>query len=170
MDNKIKLFLTDVDGVLTDGGMYYTENGDEFKKFSVYDGMGLQILQSTGVKTGIITAETRTLNQRRAKKIGLDYYYEGIKNKLTVASELCQQLKINLNQVAYIGDDVNDLTLLRAVGIAACPLNARREVQAVEQIVKIQVAGGNGAVRAFIEYLFDQNLVDNSTQTETPWA
>ncbi len=156
--SKIKLFLTDVDGVLTDGGMYYTENGDEFKRFSVYDGMGLQIIQKLGVKTGIITAESRDLNRRRSEKIGLDFYYEGVKDKLQVAVGLCQELGITLDEVAFIGDDINDLDLLLEVGIAACPANARDSVKALSNILQIAAGGGYGAVREFIEYLIDQEL------------
>ncbi len=158
----IKLFLTDVDGVLTDGGMYYTEKGDEFKRFCVYDGMGLQQIQLRGIKTGIITSEDRMLNQRRAQKIGLDYYYPGVKQKLQLATSLCDELAITLEQVAFIGDDVNDLELLGAVGIAACPLNARSEVKAIPNILQLQTAGGQGAVREFIEYLMDNQLISES--------
>ena len=108
---KIKLFLSDVDGVLTDAGMYYTENGDEIKKFSTYDGMGFKILQSKGIKVGIITSESRELNRRRAKQLNLDFDFHGAINKLEIITDLCKEEGIDLSQVAYIGDDLNCLSL-----------------------------------------------------------
>jgi len=105
--SNIKLFLSDVDGVLTDAGMYYTENGDEFKKFCTYDGMGFQILQKKGVKVGILTTEDRKLNRRRAKKLGLDFDFHGAKDKLKIVKDLCVKENITLAEVAYVGDDVN---------------------------------------------------------------
>ena len=122
--NKIKLLLSDVDGVLTDAGMYYTENGDEFKKFCTYDGMGFQLLQKTGIKVGILTTEDRSLNRRRAKKLGLDFDFHGAKDKLQIVKDLCIKENISLDEVAYIGDDVNCFSILSHVGIAACPNNA----------------------------------------------
>ena len=106
--SKIKLFLSDVDGVLTDAGMYYTENGDEFKKFCAYDGMGFQLLQETGVKVGILTTEDRLINKRRAQKLGLDFDFHGAKDKLQIVEDLCEKEQISLQEVAYIGDDIND--------------------------------------------------------------
>ena len=85
--SKIKIFLSDVDGVLTDAGMYYTESGDEMKKFCTYDGMGFQLLQKTGVKVGILTTEDRQLNRRRSKKIGLDFDFHGVKDKLKIVKD-----------------------------------------------------------------------------------
>jgi 3-deoxy-D-manno-octulosonate 8-phosphate phosphatase (KDO 8-P phosphatase) len=93
---KIKIFLSDVDGVLTDGGMYYTENGDEFKKYSVYDGMGFQLLQKTGVKVGIVTTEDKQMNRRRSNKLGLDYDFHGVKDKLQLIKDLCKQENISV--------------------------------------------------------------------------
>jgi len=118
--NNIKIVLTDVDGVLTDAGMYYSENGDEIKKFCVYDGMAFKILQDHGYKVGIITTEDMNLNRRRAKKLNLDYDFHGINDKLTAVKKLCKKENIDINQVAYVGDDINCYELLLNVGIANC--------------------------------------------------
>ena len=149
--SKIKLFLSDVDGVLTDAGMYYTEKGDEFKKFCTYDGMGFQLLQKTGVKVGILTTEDRDLNRRRAKKLGLDFDFHGAKDKLQIVKDLCAKENITLDEVAYIGDDVNCFSLLSNVGIAACPNNAVPKIKAIPNIMQLKRNGGDGVVREFVD-------------------
>jgi 3-deoxy-D-manno-octulosonate 8-phosphate phosphatase (KDO 8-P phosphatase) len=153
--HKVKLFLTDVDGVMTDGGMYYTENGDEFKKFQVQDGMGLLALREKGLQVGIVTAEDRHLNRRRAEKLKIQHYYPGEKDKLTRVKQICQQLNIRMDEVAFIGDDINDLEVLQGVGFRACPSNARPEIKSISSIKKLSVKGGDGAVRAWIDFLKD---------------
>jgi len=155
---KIKLFLTDVDGVLTDAGMYYTESGDEFKKFNTHDGMGFQLLREAGIKTGIITTENTKIVERRAAKLKVDYLYQGkgFGNKLSAALEICEKEKISIKEVAYIGDDINCLELLNAVGIAACPANALPKVKAINNIIHLEKKGGDGAVREFIELLLNE--------------
>jgi len=149
--SNIKLFLSDVDGVLTDAGMYYTESGDEFKKFCTYDGMGFQLLQKTGVKVGILTTEDKELNRRRAKKLGLDFDFHGAKDKLQIVKDLCINENITLSEVAYIGDDVNCFSLLSNVGIAACPNNAVPKIKAIPNIIQLSKNGGDGVVREFVE-------------------
>jgi YrbI family 3-deoxy-D-manno-octulosonate 8-phosphate phosphatase len=150
---KIKIFLSDVDGVLTDGGMYYTENGDEFKKYSVYDGMGFQLLQKTGVKVGIVTTEDKQMNRKRSNKLGLDYDFHGVKDKLQLIKDLCKQENIFLENIAYIGDDVNCFDLLSNVGVAACPKNAMKKIKSIPNIIQLQKNGGEGVVREFIELI-----------------
>jgi N-acylneuraminate cytidylyltransferase len=154
--HKIKLFLTDVDGVLTDAGMYYAENGDELKKFNTHDGMGFDLLRKTGIKTGFITSETTGIVERRAKKLKIDYLYQGKREggKLAAAKEICLKENISLDEVAYIGDDVNCLDLLKSVGIAACPADAVDKIKQIPGIVKMTKNGGEGVVREFIEYIF----------------
>jgi N-acylneuraminate cytidylyltransferase len=151
--SKIKIFLSDVDGVLTDAGMYYTENGDEFKKFCTYDGMGFQLLQKTGVKVGILTTEDRELNRIRAKKLGLDFDFHGAKNKLQIVKDLCAKENISLHEIAYIGDDVNCFELLSNVGVSACPMNAVSKIKSIPNIIQLQRNGGDGVVREFVELL-----------------
>lgn len=152
---SIKLFLSDIDGTLTDGGMYYSENGDELKKFNTRDGMGMGMLREKGIKVGIITSEDRELNQRRADKLKLDYFYQGKKNggKLAVAKEICEQMGITLQEVAYIGDDVNCIELLSSVGMAACPADADERVKAIPGIKVMTKGGGEGCVREFCEVI-----------------
>ena len=151
--NKIKLLLSDVDGVLTDAGMYYTENGDEFKKFCTYDGMGFQLLQKTGIKVGILTTEDRNLNKRRAVKLGLDFDFHGAKDKLKIVKDLCIKENISIDEVAYIGDDINCFSLLSHVGIAACPNNAVDKIKAIPNIIQLNKNGGEGVVREFVELI-----------------
>lgn len=152
---SIKLFLTDVDGVLTDAGMYYSENGDELKKFNTHDGMGIKMLREAGIKTGIITSENTKIVENRAKKLNVDYLYQGKREggKLEVAKEICTKEGITLNEVAYIGDDINCYDLLSAVGVAACPANALNRIKAIPGIFIAKCNGGDGCVREFIEYL-----------------
>jgi N-acylneuraminate cytidylyltransferase len=149
----IKLFLTDIDGTLTDGGMYYSENGDELKKFNTRDGMGLAMLRAIGIKTGIITSENRELNKRRAEKLQVDYLRQGKVNggKLAVTQAICNELGITLREVAYIGDDVNCIELLSSVGLAACPADADERVKTIPGINVMSKKGGDGVVREFIE-------------------
>ena len=152
---NIRLFLSDVDGVMTDGGMYYTEQGDEFKKFNTHDGMGFKLLHEAGIKTGIITSEETKIVENRAKKLNVDYLYQGKKEggKLAVALEICKNECIGLSEVAYIGDDINCYDLLCAVGIAACPANALPKIKNVPDIIHLNKSGGDGAIREFVELI-----------------
>ena len=152
----IKLFLCDVDGTLTDGGMYYSENGDELKKFNTRDGMGFQLLREADIKTGIITSEDTKIVENRVKKLKVDFLYQGKRDggKLAVAKEICEQLGITLDEVAYIGDDVNCVELLEAVGLKACPADACEEVKAIAGIHVMTKKGGEGCVREFLDFYY----------------
>lgn len=152
----IKLFLCDVDGTLTDGGMYYSENGDEQKKFNTRDGMGFQLLREAGIKTGIITSENTKIVENRAKKLQVDFLYQGKRNggKLAVAKEICEKMGITLEEVAYIGDDINCYELLCAVGVAGCPEDADEKIKEVPSIRVMKLKGGEGCVREFISMLY----------------
>jgi N-acylneuraminate cytidylyltransferase len=152
-NKEIKLFLSDVDGVLTDAGMYYSEKGDELKKFSTYDGMGMKMLQTAGIKVGIITSEDRNLNRARVQKLKLDYDFHAQTNKLETVEKLCKELNIGFENIAYIGDDINDFDLLSRVGLAACPANAVSKIKNIPRIIQLEKAGGNGAVREFAELI-----------------
>ena len=153
--HPIKLFLSDVDGTLTDGGMYYSENGDELKKFNTRDGMGFQLLREAGIKTGIITSEDTQIVARRAAKLKVDYLVQGKRDggKLAAVQEICTELGITLQEVAYIGDDINCLELLTNVGVAACPADACTEVRTANGIKLMKRRGGEGCVREFINIL-----------------
>ena len=154
---NIKLFITDIDGTLTDGGMYYSEKGDELKKFNTRDGMGLQMLREAGIKTAIITSEDRQLNQRRAEKLKVDYIRQGKANggKVAVAQEIANEMGISMQEVAYIGDDVNCIELLSKVGYAACPIDASEKVKNIMGINVMKKKGGDGCVREFVEMLLN---------------
>jgi len=153
MQNKIKVFLTDVDGVMTDTGMYYSSTGEEWKKFNTHDGMGMVLLREAGIKTGILTTENTEIVARRAAKLKVDYLYQGVGfgGKLAAAKEICEKEGITLEAVAYIGDDINCIDLLRAVGLAACPSNATKLILAIPGIIHLKKGGGNGAIREFID-------------------
>lgn len=151
---EIKMFLTDCDGCLTDGGMYYSEYGDEMKKFSTQDGLGLRLLREKGIICGIITGENTDLVRRRSEKLKLDILEMGVKDKLTMVKKICADRNISLDEVAYVGDDINDLELLRAVGFSASVPNATQTVRdAVDYVT--ERAGGNGAVREVIDYILE---------------
>lgn len=156
--SPIKLFLTDVDGVLTDAGMYYSENGDELKKFNTHDGMGMKMLREAGIKTGIITTENTKIVENRARKLNVDYLYQGRRDggKLAVAQEICAKEGITLHEVAYVGDDINCFELLSSVGVAACPANALPKIKGIPGILHLEKKGGEGAVREFVEWILAQ--------------
>ena len=156
---KIKLFLTDVDGVLTDAGMYYSESGDELKKFNTHDGKGLERLRLAGLKTGMITSENTKIVERRAKKLKVDYLEQGKAHdgKLAAAKWILEKEGFTLEETAYIGDDINCLELLSAVGMAACPSNALNKVKSIPNIIQLDIKGGDGAVRAFAELILQHN-------------
>lgn len=150
----IRMFLTDVDGVLTDGGMYYGESGEELKRFNTVDGKGIELLRERGVITGIVTAERTELVIRRARKLGIDHLWQGVHDKLAVVRALCDALSVDLDEVAYVGDDLGDVELLDAVGFSACPATAmpvvRRRVDWV-----CERPGGGGCVREVAELVLD---------------
>lgn len=150
--HQIKMLLTDCDGCLTDGGMYYSENGDELKKFSTLDGMGFGLMREHGVICGIITGENTKLVQRRAEKLKLDVLKMGVQNKFATVQGLCVEKGISLEEVAYIGDDINDRELLEQVGFSASVPDALQEIQNIVDYVAVR-QGGNGAVRDVIEHL-----------------
>jgi len=156
--NDIKLVISDVDGVLTDSGMYYSENGDELKKFNTRDGMGFEILRKMGVKTAIITSEKTELVKRRALKLKVDHLIQGKRNggKLAAALEICNKEGISLLETAYIGDDLNCYELLQEVGIAACPADAVMKIKKIPGIHVLGVGGGKGAFRELVNWIVDE--------------
>ena len=153
---NIKLFATDVDGTMTDGCMYYAENGMELKNFNFQDGMGFKLLREAGIKTAIITSEETKIVKKRADKLKVDYLSMGNWQKLDFIKNICNELDIKLDEVAYIGDDINDIELLSAVGIKACPKNAVQKVKNIENIIILKAKGGDGAVREFIELILEE--------------
>lgn len=151
-----KLMITDIDGVWTNGGMYYTEQGDVMKLFSVKDGWGVSMLRLYGIETVIMTGEQTDIVTQRAKKLKIERCFLGVKDKLQKAKELCDELQILLQDVAFIGDDINDLRLLQAVGLSAAPANAPHYVKSAVDIVTVS-EGGDGAFREFVETILVEN-------------
>ncbi|HEC27138.1 MAG TPA: HAD-IIIA family hydrolase [Gammaproteobacteria bacterium] len=154
--DKIELFMLDVDGVLTDSGMYYTENGDELKKFNTRDGQGIEILRESGVKVGIITREKTDIVTRRAEKLKVDYVFQGVTNKLEKIKNLQMELKLKPDQIGYIGDDIHDLSALKYVGFSAVPKDAVVECRSIADY-RCALKGGEGCVREFAEVVLRRN-------------
>jgi len=148
----IRLFATDVDGVLTDAGMYYSESGEEFKKFNTRDGMGIKLLQRAGLITAIVTQERTKLVARRGEKLMIPEVHQGIMDKLLLVREMAERHALSMDQVAYIGDDINDLATLKAVGFSATPADGLPQVVAAVDYVCTK-KGGEGAVREIIEMI-----------------
>ena len=152
----IKLLLTDVDGVLTDGGVYYSENGEQLKKFSIRDGMGVERLRKiAGIETGIITGEKSGSVVKRAEKLNITELHLGIKDKGSLLEEILKRKNLLATEVAFIGDDVNDIEILKSVGIAACPADAMDMVKKVVSFICTK-NGGQGAFREFAEWLINK--------------
>ena len=159
--NDIKLFITDIDGVWTDGGMYYDETGNEWKKFNTADSAGVLFLRMLNIPVAVITGETTKIVERRIEKLKVPHLFMGVNDKLNVATELCSSLGINLKNVAFIGDDISDINLLRAAGLSAAPETAPDYIKSLVDW-QIPVKGGDGAFRAFVEkYLKEVNLLEN---------
>ena len=129
--------------------MIYSDSGSELKKFSCYDGMAFEILKKNNFKLGIITSENNSLNKRRAKKLKIDYQFHGSKDKLSDILEFCSKNFYSIDEIAYIGDDLNCHSLLSNVGIAACPSNAVDEIKSIPGIICLSKKGGEGAFREF---------------------
>jgi len=144
---------------MTDSGLYYTEAGDELKKFNAHDGMGLQLIRQKNIKTGIITSEDTKLVERRFQRLKLDYLSQGKRDggKLTAVKEICEKEGITLANVAYIGDDVNCFELLSSVGIAACPADAVDVIKNIPGIIQMKKKGGEGCVREFVEMIMNNH-------------
>lgn len=147
-----KLILTDIDGVWTDGGMYYDQTGNEWKKFHTYDSAGVLFAHRRGIKVGIITGENTEIVARRARKLKVDYLFQGATDKLSIASRLCGELGITLADVAYIGDDLGDAALLKAVGTAGVPSGAPEYIRRLATL-PLEKRGGEGVFREFVEKL-----------------
>ncbi len=153
---RIRLFVTDCDGCLTDGGMYYSETGDELKKFNTRDGMGMALLRKSGVKVAIITSETTKIVERRAKKLKVDYLYQGAADKLSLLRELAETEGISFEQIAYMGDDINDKECILHAGLSFTVPDAMEEIRQSADVITL-VPGGAGAVREAAEYILKRN-------------
>jgi 3-deoxy-D-manno-octulosonate 8-phosphate phosphatase (KDO 8-P phosphatase) len=154
---NIKFLVLDVDGVMTDGGMYYTESGDQFKKFNTKDGMAIKVVLSKGYHVAFLSSgSTEHIIQNRAETLGVERVYVGSRPKLEVLKEWCSELNLELENVAYVGDDINDLQVIEAVGFSGCPADA---VEAVKLKVNVILTrnGGDACVREFV----DEHLLED---------
>ncbi len=153
--SEIKMLLTDCDGCLTDAGMYYSEFGDELKKFNTRDGMGFAMLREHGIITGIITSETVAINRRRAEKLKLDILEEGCLDKAVAIKRISDEYQINPGNIAYVGDDVNDLEAIQMVGLGCCPADAVEAVKRVASFIT-KARGGEGVIREIADKILEQ--------------
>lgn len=154
-----KLIITDIDGVWTDGGMFYDQTGNELKKFNTSDSAGVLFARALNIPVGIITGEDTLIVKNRAKKLKIDILHQGISDKVSVALEVCKKLNIGLNEVAYIGDDIGDYPLLKLVGISAAPDNAPDYIKEIVDFVTDK-KGGDGAFREFVERIIGPQKIN----------
>ncbi len=149
---KLKLLLLDVDGVLTDGTLIFSSQGEESKGFNTQDGFGIRLLQDAGVETGVITARKSTAVTKRCENLGMSYVYQGDKNKLEAYNDIIKKSGLKPIEIGYMGDDWLDIVLLNRVGFAAAPANAVTEVKDAVHYVTHSV-GGRGAVREICDLI-----------------
>lgn len=155
-----KLILTDIDGVWTDGGMYYDQTDNEWKKFNTYDSAGVLFAHACNIPVGIITGEDTDIVKRRADKLKVDYCFLGIKDKLRVVKHLASQLNLSLEEIAYIGDDINDIKVLQSVGLSGVPSSAPEYILRYANI-PLKKKGGDGVFREFVEYILGQDNIQS---------
>lgn len=155
-----KLILTDIDGVWTDGGMYYDQTGNEWKKFHTYDSAGVLFAHAMNIPVGIITGEDTQIVKRRANKLKVDYCFLGVKDKLACVRRLASNLEISLADIAYIGDDINDIKVLKNVGYAGVPSSAPNYIKELANI-PLSKEGGNGVFREFVETILGEDVISD---------
>lgn len=163
MWNKIRLIVLDVDGTMTDGGVYIDSLGNESKKFNIKDGAGIILAQSVGLEFMILTGRSSRCVEQRASELHIKYVVQGIHHKLDFLTKFIQEHQLNWDEIAYIGDDLNDLPVMHRVGIAACPMDAADEVKTFCDI-QLPRKGGEGVVRAFVELLLKSEGKWNEAQ------
>lgn len=154
---KIKLLITDVDGVLTDGGRYYSNSGEIFKKFHVRDGMGINLLLRNGIDTVILTKESAKLINYWAKSMNVSKVYSGIKIKENELEQICRKYRVQPSQIAFIGDDVNDLELMRKVGLSAAPQDGISQAKKIAAYV-CKMEGGKGVLREVADLILKEKF------------
>lgn len=152
---KLKLVVSDCDGVLTDGGLYYLEDGQEMKRFHVLDGMGFLRLQEHGIRTGLISGESNILVKRRAEKLKIDYIMLGTKDKLGALKLICSDLQIDINEAAYVGDDTFDLPAIEGCGFGVVPADALSYIRERADYVTIK-CGGKGCFREISDLILQE--------------
>jgi YrbI family 3-deoxy-D-manno-octulosonate 8-phosphate phosphatase len=153
---NIRLIISDVDGVLTDGGVIFDNQGIETKQFHVRDGLGIKLWKRAGFEFGIVTARTSQIVKMRAAELGIQLLRQGFETKLPITQEIMQQQSLEAHQVCYIGDDLTDLAVINHVGLGVAVADASAEVRAAAQYVT-KLPGGHGAVRETIEMILKAN-------------
>lgn len=149
--SDIQFLVLDIDGVMTDGGMYYTEKGDEFKRFDTRDGVAIRRLTNNGFKVGIISSGFLVnIIQSRADLLGIKYVHTGQEPKFKILKRWSRDLKIGMEQIAFIGDDLNDKKVMETVGVSACPANAEDGIKEIASII-LSKKGGEGCIREFVD-------------------
>lgn len=151
---KVKLLILDVDGVLTDGSIVYSSQGEEIKTFNVHDGYGIEILRQEGIPVAIITGRISQIVEKRAKDLKIEDLIQGTIDKVPAAENFLKKYNITFDEVAFMGDDLFDIPLLQKVGFACAPKNARKEVKRIVHYVT-KKEGGKGAVREIIDMILD---------------
>ncbi len=155
-DNLPKVVFTDIDGVWTDGGMYYDQTGNEWKKFNTRDSAAILFLRQLDIPIVVITGEDTEIMRRRADKLKLPFVYHGVKDKVAVAKAFCEERDIQWKDAAFIGDDLLDIPLLKLVGISGCPSDAPNYIQHLVTMV-VDKKGGEGAFREFVELIIQRS-------------
>lgn len=157
--SKIKLLVTDVDGVLTDSGMYYGEDGVEQKKFSTRDGMGLSLIRNAGIAVAIVTSEKTKIVERRADKLNIKELYQGVHSKSEILEKMRKKYTMKWNEIAYIGDDINDLEVMEKVGFAATPADGSKWNKKIAHFITDR-KGGEGCVREICDLILEAQKLD----------
>lgn len=161
----IRLLLLDVDGVLTDGRLYYGNQGEELKAFNIQDGLGIKLLQRNDIRVGIITGRSSALLARRAAELGIDLVVQGREDKLTALEEILETEDYQMDEIAFLGDDLPDVAVIRRVGLGATVANGRQFV-ADQALYQTETAGGHGAVRELAEIILTAQGKLESTLAE----
>lgn len=152
MDRKIRFLVIDVDGTMTDSGIYYDEKGNELKKFCTKDAAGFFAARIVGIKIIVLTGRECAATTRRMKELKVDYLYQNVKNKALFLKDFMDKKNIKKNELGYIGDDLNDLLPMQLAGFVGCPADSCPEIIAIADYVS-GVKGGQGAVRDIVEYM-----------------
>lgn len=160
--SEIRLIVTDIDGVWTDGRIIYTSAGHEIKEFNVRDGLGVKLAQEAGIEVAIVTGREFGPLSQRANELGITRVHQSVRNKLEVVEEMAKEIGIDMRQILYIGDDLPDLAPMKAVGISAAPSDAAPEIRSVATW-RLDSPGGRGAVRELVERLLIERKEWSST-------
>ena len=153
---RIKVVITDVDGVLTDGVMYFSEKGELLKKFNTRDGMAIELLHKFSIKSIFLTGENSKIVKARASKVRVDEFYVNIKRKEVMLSKISKKFNVKRDNVAYIGDDINDIKIMKLVGFSGCTSDSTKEAKSVSDFI-CKTKGGQGALREFVDLILSAN-------------